>query len=142
MRSIRSILIFVLFASCTSNTIYKKPDDLIPEDQMVNILVDMYIANAAKNIKTKDVPRKVNYQALIYKKYGIDSLRFHNSNVYYMSRIDDYEAIYKKATSRIINLRDSVEAIKKNRDSIQAFKVKEMHVKKKEVLKKRQITKN
>jgi hypothetical protein len=72
-------LIIVLFASCTSNTIYKKPKDLIPEDQMVDLLVDLYIANAAYNSKTKKSLKKIDYLPLIYEKYHIDSLRFRKS---------------------------------------------------------------
>ena len=42
-----AILLFLL--SCTSNTIYKKPKDLIPKDSMVALLTDMYIASSAKS---------------------------------------------------------------------------------------------
>ena len=40
---------FVLFFFSCSEKLIKKPDDLIPKDQMVNILNDMAILNAAKN---------------------------------------------------------------------------------------------
>ncbi len=117
-------VIVMLLSGCTSNTIYKKPEDLIPETKMVQLLTDIYIANAAKNIKTRNLHRKINYLPLIYKKYGIDSAQFHRSNIYYMSRIDDYNAIYKKVEANITRQLDSVDKLKKEKDSIRAFTLK------------------
>jgi len=125
---------FVLFfVACTSNTIYKKPDNLIPEKQMIRILTDIYIANAARNVKTKDLTLYVNYRPLIFKKYGIDSLQFHNSNLYYMSRIDDYEAIYKKVEKRLKKQFDSLEHLNREADSLRIknkLKIKKQGLKK------------
>ena len=46
------ILFLALFLiNCTSNTIIKKPDNLISKDEMVNILTDLFLANGGKNIK-------------------------------------------------------------------------------------------
>ena len=95
------LVLTVFITACTSNTIYKKPKDLIPKEQMVDLLVDMYLANAAKNVKTKKLEKKINYMPLVYEKYGIDSVRFQSSNLYYMSLIDDHEAIYKKVDARL-----------------------------------------
>ena len=111
-------LISIFFTACTSNTIYKKPDDLIPKKQMVDLLTDMYLANAATHVKTIKMERKLDYMPLIYEKYGIDSLRFQTSNVYYMSRIDDYEAIYKKVEARLKKMLDTTEVSLKIKDSL------------------------
>lgn len=111
------LFIGILLFSCTSNTIYKKPDDLIPKDQMVDLLADMYIANAAKNFKTDFGERNIAYMPFIYEKYGVDSLRFHNSNVYYMSRLSDYEKIHKKVKAKLQKMLDTLEP-KKEVDSI------------------------
>lgn len=118
----RRLFIFVLtllvLNACTSNTIYKKPDDLIPKNQMVDLLADLYLANATNNVKTIKMERKLDYMPLIYEKYGIDSLRFQNSNVYYMSRIDDYEGIYKKVEARLKKMLDTTELSLKIKDSL------------------------
>lgn len=121
----------LLFAACTSNTIYKKPEGLIPKAQMVDLLTDMYLANAAKNVKTITLERNLDYMPLIYEKYGIDSLRFQKSNLYYMSRIDDHEAIYKKVENRLQEMLDTTQAEKKLKDSL-----KREEKKKKKILKK------
>jgi len=123
----------LLFTACTSNTIYKKPADLIPQKQMVNLLTDMYLANAATNVKTKKLERNIDYMPLVYEKYGIDSLRFQTSNIYYMSRIDDYEAIYKKVELRLKKMLDTTETAQKVKDSLKLLKNKKPSIEEKEL---------
>ena len=130
MRLLIIILVFIVLGACTSNTIYKKPDDLIPEEQMVDLLTDMYLATAAKNIKTKNLERNLDYLPLIYKEYGIDSLRFQKSNLYYMSRIDDYETIYKKVNARLQKMLDTTQKAQKIKDSLKLSKKKKQKLKK------------
>ena len=109
MRSVALLFAILLFLSaCTSNTIYKKPDDVIPKKQMVELLTDMYLAKAARNVKTKTLERNYEYMPLIFEKYGIDSLQFQQSNLYYMSRIDVYEAIHKKVEKNLKKIQDTV----------------------------------
>jgi hypothetical protein len=130
--SITLVLVFLLLATCTSNTIYKKPKNLIPKIKMVDLLVDMYLANAATNIKNKDLKKKINYMPLVYDKYGIDSLRFNISNEYYMSRIDDYELLYKEVESRLKKILDTIETTQNTIDSLekkQIFEIKKANKK-------------
>ncbi len=126
-----------LFTACTSNTIYKKPADLIPKKQMVNLLTDMYLANAATNVKTKKLERNLDYMPLVYEKYGIDSLRFQTSNIYYMSHIDDYEAIYKKVDARLQKMLDTTEAAQKLKDSLKLLKKDKPSIEKMNILNKK-----
>jgi hypothetical protein len=132
--SIKNSLILVLTAvfitACTSNTIYKKPENLIPKKQMVNLLTDMYLANAATNVKTKKLERNLNYMPLVYEKYGIDSLRFQESNVYYMSRVDDYEEMYKAVETRLKNMLDTTRAAQKLKDSLKLNNRKKLSIEK------------
>ena len=118
----------LFMASCTSNTILKEPDNLIPKEKMVDLLTDMYLANAAFSVKNKNLKRKIDYVPLVYEKYQIDSLRFHTSNLFYMSRIDDYELIYKEVELRLKEMNKKAEAAKQREDSL--------NLKKKELKKK------
>ena len=113
-----------LLVSCTSNTIYKKPDNLIPREQMVDLLTDMFIARAAHNIKNKDDKQKINYMPLVYEKYKIDSLRFIDSNLYYMSRVDEYEAIYKEVEARLTAKHTTIKKANKRKDSLNKALIK------------------
>jgi len=94
MKKITSFLAVILFVSCTSNTIYKKPKNLIPKDTMVFLLTDLYLASASYFRNNKQQQRKVNYAPLVYNKYHIDSIRFKESNLYYTSKIDEYEELF------------------------------------------------
>ena len=115
-------MLVLLFSSCTSNTIMKKPDDLIPRKEMINLLTDIYIANAAYNIRNKNEERQKNYLSLVYEKYGIDSARFNRSNLYYMSRIDDYEKMHQKVADKIRKLKLEKEKEFRAYDSIEKAK--------------------
>ncbi len=116
------LILSVLIASCTSNTILKKPKDLIPKDEMVAILTDMHIATSAYRFKNKNLKRNVNYFPLIYKKYHIDSTRFRKSNFYYTSKIDEYDAILKKVKIRLTAQKKRVDSLMKIEDSIKKVK--------------------
>lgn len=123
MKSFFYICIGLLLVSCTSNTIYKKPDNLIPKDSMISLLTDMYIASSAKNQKNKFLKREKNYMFLVYEKYRIDSTRFDASNTYYTSMVDEYTEILNKVKKNIDSLdvlyrkkqevQDSIKGIKK-----------------------------
>lgn len=101
------ITILLFLVSCTSNTIYKKPKDLIPKDSMIALLTDMYIASSAKNVKNKFLKKEKNYIVLVYEKYKIDSTRFDISNGYYTSRIEEYTDMLKEVKFNI----DSIQKI-------------------------------
>ncbi|SNR53432.1 DUF4296 domain-containing protein [Lutibacter flavus] len=118
------LFIAVFFMNCTSNTILKKPDNLIPKDQMVDVLTDLFLAINAETTKNIQLERKVNYYPLIFEKYGIDSTRFKESNYYYTSRVDDYDEILDKIESRLKNLNEQFENERKIEDSISRMKNK------------------
>jgi hypothetical protein len=102
--------ITIILMSCTSNTIYKKPDDLIPKNKMIELMTDIYIANAATNVHNIHEERQKNYMYLVYKKYGIDSAQFAGSNQYYISKIDEYKKMHEKVQKRISKLKKEKEA--------------------------------
>ena len=104
--------------SCTSNTILKKPDNLIPEDKMVDLLTDLFLAINAENTKNLQLERQVNYYPLIFEKYNIDSTQFKESNFYYSSRIDEYDELLMKVEERLKALDMKYEILKRQEDSI------------------------
>lgn len=118
-QNITIIFILIFIISCTSNTIYKKPEDLISKDQMVDLLVDMQISLGAKTTKNKDGESKLEYMHLIYEKYNIDSTRFASSNFYYTTDIDQYNDILKEVKSRLNNMLGEYELAQKLKDSLE-----------------------
>lgn len=100
------VLVFSLFVSCKKENRPEKPQNLIPKDQMVNIILDMSILTAAKGVNRVALEDKgIMPEDFVYKKYGIDSLQFAASNNYYAHHIQEYEDIYL-----IVN--DSLKALK------------------------------
>ena len=102
------VLISFLLLNCTSNTILKKPDNLIPKDQMVDLLTDLFIAMNAQTTKNIDLKRNVNYFPLVFEKYKIDSTQFKESNYYYTSKVDDYDDILNEVQVRLETLKFSL----------------------------------
>lgn len=111
-------ILSVFLLNCTSNTIINKPDDLIPKDQMVEIISDLLVANGAENVKNLQEKRKINYFPFVFNKHKIDSTQFKKSNFYYTTRIDDYDEILNEVDIRLKKLKKNYEQERKTRDSL------------------------
>jgi hypothetical protein len=137
MKKISYLFIFIFFLSCTSNTIFKKPKDLIPRDTMSLLLQEMMIASSATFIANKKQQKNINYMPFVYDKFKIDSTRFDLSNYYYMSKIDVYQEIvesaknslalrndvFKKTRQRLEAIRkDSIDCVKSNQKGLEAIR--------------------
>ncbi len=105
MKNTIYIVIFILMLSCESRTKFKKPENLIPKAQMVDLLTDMHLASSTLGIKNKDLEKRKNYMTLVYEKYKIDSTQFAASNIYYTSNVDEYEKIFKEVEKRLNKLK-------------------------------------
>jgi hypothetical protein len=112
------LFLFILLVSCTSNTIFEKPKDLIPKDTMSLLLQEMVISTSAKFLKNKNNQKNINYMPFVYERFKIDSTRFESSNYYYMSTIDLYQKILEKVEASINAQRDALKKVKKQLDSI------------------------
>ena len=112
------ILLFILLVSCTSNTIFEKPKDLIPKDTMSLLLQEMIISTSAKFIKNKNNQKNINYMPFVYERFKIDSTRFESSNYYYMSTIDLYQEILENTKANINAQQEILKKAKKQLDSI------------------------
>jgi cysteinyl-tRNA synthetase len=137
MKKISALFIFIFLLSCTSNTIFEKPKDLIPRDTMSLLLQEMVIASSAKFVKNKNQQKNINYMPFVYEKFKIDSTRFDISNYYYMSKIDMYQEILENAKASIesrnnvfkktkkreeARRKDSLDCIKSNQQSLDSVK--------------------
>ncbi|MCK7589158.1 DUF4296 domain-containing protein [Subsaxibacter sp. CAU 1640] len=112
MKNTIYILVLTFMVSCGDSDRPAKPDNLIPQETMSNIIYDVFLLNAAKGIN-KQVLEKNNVlpQDYVYKKYSIDSLQFALSNEYYSYDTKTYETIMDRVKSRL-------EFEKKKNDSI------------------------
>lgn len=103
MKPLTSIIIASFFiVCCTSKTIYKKPDNLIEKEKMIKIWTDIYIARGARTVPTKELKKNINYLPLVFEKYKIDSAQLNESNLYYTSKIDDYQKMFDEVNKRLV----------------------------------------
>jgi hypothetical protein len=130
LRAVTVILSFisVLFLfSCQDVKRPEKPANLISKEKMIDILSDVYISNASRNVNNKLI-KKMNLKldSLIYAKYEIDSLQFVESNTYYSADLKIYSNLLTDVQNRLKVLqkeKDSLYKIAKKEDSI--LKIKE-----------------
>lgn len=112
-------------ASCKNNNLQRpdKPNDLIPEAKMVEVLYDMSLISAAKGVNKRVIENKgIHPEAYIFNKHNIDSAQFAASNAYYSYNLETYEALYAKVKQRLENDKKVFNRIlaeeKKVRDSL------------------------
>ena len=115
MKRILCIAGLAILFSCESKLNYEKPKDLIPKDEMIDLLYDMHLAVGTSNVRNKNFEKDRNYMSLVYEKYNIDSTRFAISNIYYTSRVDEYEEMFEEVERRLEELHLMYES---ERDSI------------------------
>ncbi len=106
MKNLLFIIFLIVFISCESKVKYQKPDNLIPREQMIALLIDMHIASGTTGVRDKTDDKERNYMTLVYDKYQIDSTRFADSNFYYVSNIEEYESIFKEVEKQLKILQD------------------------------------
>lgn len=116
------VILSIFLSACTSNTIIKKPKNLIQKEQMVDLLTDLFIAKGGDNIKNINLQRNVNYFPFVFEKHQIDTIRFKESNYYYISRIDDYDEILGKVDERLKALKKLYDDENKLNDSLARIK--------------------
>jgi len=98
---ILQLCLVVLLFSC-KNELVAKPEKLIAEDKMVEIIHDLAILEAMRSQHQQgQADIKINPKAYIYKKYKVDSVQFAQSNHYYASDMGNYKKMYDKVTKRI-----------------------------------------
>ncbi len=135
----------MFLVSCTSNTIFEKPEDLIPRDTMSLLVQEMMIASSSKFVKNKNLEKNINYMPLVYERFRIDSARYQTSNLYYMSKIDLYREIFTDAKANLDKQVAYYNAIKKEKDSLRKdsiSKVKSIKIKKDSIKKQKIIEKD
>lgn len=94
-------LLIVLAASCN----YEQRKYLIPVDQLVDVLVDIHLADA---IALQNTPRYSGFEldsAILYQsvfnKYGVTRAMFDSTLNYYSARPEQFQAIYTRVTAKL-----------------------------------------
>lgn len=79
----------------------EKPDNLIPEEKMANVLYDLYLIEGMRQSNPATFQELgVEPSAYVYKKYKIDSLQLVRSNHWYADDTERYQALYRKVMAK------------------------------------------
>lgn len=124
MKHLVLIIGLLLLCSCTEEVV-NKPEDLIPEDTMVDIYFDISLINAARNSGyDKFKENGINTKEYLYNKFEIDSARLASSAAYYTSKPLTHERIYTRVEERLDSLKAGLDTqmneLNEQRDKVNA----------------------
>jgi peptide subunit release factor RF-3 len=89
----------IAFFSC-DRAVIKKPDHLLKEKQMINMLVDIHLAEATYNHMRYDTivrnSSSANFYYSVLAKYQVPDSVFEKSFVYYASNPKNFEKMYRQ----------------------------------------------
>lgn len=123
LKTLLLLVTVVWFSSCQDIQRPERPKDLIPEDKMVEVLIDVHLFNAAKNVNRLPLQQTgMTPNQFIYEKHNIDSLQFEKSNAFYGADINAYERIHAGVKEFLDNKKREIDTLiareKRKQDSI------------------------
>jgi len=101
MKIFLGIFTVVFIISCSKNPA-PKPDNLLDDEVMTNILFDIAILQAADGTMTYRLSENnIKVNSFIYEKYKIDSATYYQNQKYYAADIRKYKKIYQEVITRL-----------------------------------------
>lgn len=106
MKKIQLILFLLVFVAVSCDEpVVPKPKHLVKESQMIDMLVDIHLAEATYNkFRYDSIMRNnssVNFYYSVLEKYHVPDSLFEQSLVYYASVPKNFDKMYRKVTSRL-----------------------------------------
>ena len=99
-----SIIFLYFFISC-DNKVIEKPNPLVKEKQMIEMLFDLHMAEATFNRMRYDSALRNNSSANFYysilEKYEVPDSVFEKSFIYYASEPKKFEKMYREVMNRL-----------------------------------------
>lgn len=87
----------------------KRPNDVIPESKMENLLYDYHLAKAmGDNLSYSENYKKALYMEAVFNKYGTTEAAFDSSMVWYARNTEILSKIYEKVNKRLKIQRDEI----------------------------------
>ncbi|MBX2826831.1 MAG: DUF4296 domain-containing protein [Flavobacteriaceae bacterium] len=112
MKKIGVAIVLLVFVGCQDVKKPEPPENLIPQDKMVEILAEAYLGNAAKSINNRMLrTRGVYLDSVLYRKFDIDSLQFVRSNAFYTTDLDLYADILTQVEERLVARKAIVDSL-------------------------------
>ncbi len=91
------LTVLVIVSACSTKS--EAPDDLIPQDQMVSLLVEVHVLESKiKNlsIRSADSAKVVydHYEKLLFADFNITQDQYERSFNYYVENLDEFKDVY------------------------------------------------
>ena len=100
MKQVLFLFVSLFVLSCSMNPV-PKPDILLDEEVMVNIIYDISILQATDgSMSYKLSDHNIKMDQYIFEKYKIDSITYRENQRYYAADARKYKKIYKKVIER------------------------------------------
>ena len=116
-------LIGIFFLVSCSNNPTPKPDNLLDEEVMVDIIFDISILQSADGAYTyKLAEANIEIDQYLFDKYKIDSTTYSQNQRYYASDPKKYKKIYKKVIEKLEQEQIKNEELLKNADKVNVQK--------------------
>jgi len=102
-------LIFMVVALISCDKPYiEKPDHLVKEKKMIEMLVDIHLAEATFNhMRYDSIIRNStteNFYYSVLQKYGVADSVFEKSYVYYASDPKEFEKLYREVINKLAEM--------------------------------------
>lgn len=107
-------LLLLLLGACQKVGRMKKPANLIPDEVMVEVLIDLAKIDAARSIDVEKFDEFGGRRAkqMLFEKYQIDSVQLLQSTAYYAEHLKMNDSIYSRVKNRLKIESDSLLIIK------------------------------
>ena len=100
MKQLLFLFLSLFVFSCSKNPA-PKPDNLLDEEVMVDIIYDISILQATDgSMPYKLTEHTIEMDEYIFEKYKIDSVTYRQNQRYYAADARKYKKIYKKVIER------------------------------------------
>ena len=100
MKQVLFLFVSLFVISCSKNPV-PKPDNLLDEEVMVDIIYDISILQATDGSMSQELMEyDIKMDQYIFEKYKIDSITYRENQRYYAADARKYKKIYKKVIER------------------------------------------
>ena len=115
---LKKIILFfsitVAFVACQDIEKSEKPENLIPEDKMVDVITEISLLQSARNFNKRIFENTgIEGQEYVFEKYNIDSLQFKRSNDYYADNYEIYQRIYDSVKQGFERMKVKLDTLQK-----------------------------
>lgn len=110
MQRIYIVIAFILLLGCASN-----PEGIIPEDQFINVLVDIHKADGILAVKGYNVNRDSTKIELLYQdvinKHQITQKQFKLTMEKYTADPREFEKIYEQVSEKLSKMESELDEV-------------------------------